>query len=199
MGSVAQAVVEFDEAVQAPWRPPLVGGSGPRGQLRAVPDPVRPVVEERARAGRAGAGRAGAGRGPVGPGVRGRRSPAPDIRRPVPPGTGPRRPGPAGAPEMHAAPGLRLTRRARRLGVVLGLAVGVVVGSWVGSVVSDGGDGLRLAGESSVVVEPGDTLWSIAATVAGGGEDVREVVAKIRERNGLPDASLVPGQTLVLP
>jgi hypothetical protein len=83
--------------------------------------------------------------------------------------------------------------------VVLGLAVGVVVGSWVGSVVSDGGDGLRLAGESSVVVEPGDTLWSIAATVAGGGEDVRGVVAEIRELNGLPDASLVPGQILVLP
>ena len=39
MGSVAQAVVEFDEAVQAPWRPPLAGATGRRGQLRAVPGP----------------------------------------------------------------------------------------------------------------------------------------------------------------
>ena len=38
MGGVAQAVVEFDEAVQAPWRPPLAGGPGQRRALRAVPD-----------------------------------------------------------------------------------------------------------------------------------------------------------------
>ncbi len=187
MGSVAQAVVEFDEAVQAPWRPPLAGGSGRRGQLRAVPDPVRPIGVG------GGAGRRAAPGAPV------RRPPAPSTRGPVPAGPGPRRPVPGGAPEVRVAPGLRLTRRARRLGVVLGLAVGVVVGSWVGSVVSGEGDGLRLAGESSVVVESGDTLWSIAATVAGSGDDVRGVVAEIRKLNGLPDASLVPGQTLVLP
>lgn len=189
MESVARAVVEFDEAVQAPWRPPLAGGSGRRGQLRAVPDPAR----------RPGVVRAGAGRGPAGAGVHGRRPPSPTTRRPSPAGPGPRRPVPACAPEFDVAPGLRLTRRARRLGVVLGLAVGVVVGSWVGSMVSGGGDGLRLAGESSVVVEQGDTLWSIAATLAGSGDDVRAVIAEIRELNGLSNASLVPGQTLVLP
>src|SRR5215213_3470402 len=40
MGSVAQAVLEFDEAVQVPWRPPL-GGAVPREErppaLRALP------------------------------------------------------------------------------------------------------------------------------------------------------------------
>lgn len=173
MGSVAQAVVEFDEAVQAPWRPPLAQGSGRRGQLRVVPEPVQHAPA--------------------------RRAPAPSTRRPVPVAPGPRRPVPERAPAHSVAPGLRLTRRARRLGLVLGLAVGVVVGSWVGSAVSGGDDGLRLAGESSVVVESGDTLWSIAASVAGSGDDVRAVVAEIRELNGLPDASLVPGQTLVLP
>ena len=50
MGSVAQAVVEFDEAVQAPWRPPLTGVPARRGQLRAVPAPapataVQPTAE----------------------------------------------------------------------------------------------------------------------------------------------------------
>jgi nucleoid-associated protein YgaU len=178
MGSVAQAVVEFDEAVLAPWRPPLAAGGGRRGQLRVVPDPVRQPAGARTAGPRPVAA---PGRGPLPAG------------RPAAPRVTPRR---AAAP---AAPGLRLTRRARRLGVVLGLAVGVVVGSWVGSAVGGGEDGLRLAGEASVVVEQGDTLWSIAAAVAGEGDDVREVVGEIRERNGLRDASLVPGQVLVLP
>ncbi len=191
MGSVAQAVVEFDEAVQAPWRPPLAAAGGRRGQLRVVPDaPRRPVGPT-----------SGAGRVPAGVRtVRPRPASAP-VRRPAPAGhpEGPRAT-PRRVPGAPAvAPGLRLTRRARRLGVVLGLAVGVVVGSWVGSAVSGGDSGLRLAGEAGVVVEQGDTLWSIAAAVAGEGDDVRAVIAEIRERNGLRDASLVPGQVLVLP
>jgi hypothetical protein len=188
MGSVAQAVVEFDEAVQAPWRPPLTDVSGRRGQLRAVPGPAR----------HPDAGRPGAGRAPASA-VHGRRPPSPHTRRPTPVGPGPRRPVPGRVPDVQAPPALRLTRRARRLGVVVGLAVGVVLGSWVGSVVAGEGDGLRLAGESSVVVQQGDTLWSIAATVADSGDDVRAVIADIRELNGLSDASLVPGQSLVLP
>jgi LysM repeat protein len=50
----------------------------------------------------------------------------------------------------------------------------------------------------SVVVQPGDTLWSIAAEVAGT-DDVREVVDRIQELNGLQDAVLMPGQVLELP
>lgn len=182
MGSVAQAVVEFDEAVLAPWRPPLAGSAGRRGQLRAVPDAVR---------GPGAAGRALS----QGPAVHRRREPA-QPRRAAPAGP-PRRTPPVRTDEW--APALRLTRRARRLGAVLGLAVGVALGSWVGSAVAGEGVGLRLAGESSVVVQQGDTLWSIAAAVAGDGEDVRAVIAEIRELNGLADASLVPGQLLVLP
>ncbi|WP_309232911.1 LysM peptidoglycan-binding domain-containing protein [Blastococcus sp. TML/C7B] len=185
---MAQAVVEFDEAVQAPWRPPLAGGPVRRGQLRAVPDQAGPRV----------AVPPGAGRSPAGLPVHGRRPSAARPGRPLPSAPAARRPVPGRGVERPAAPALRLTRRARRLGVVLGLAVGVVVGSWVGSVVSDDG-GLRLAGASSVVVQSGDTLWSIAASVAGSGDDVRAVVAEIRELNGLADASIAPGQTLVLP
>lgn len=194
MGGVAQAVVEFDEAVQAPWRPPLAGGSGQRRALRAVPD-----LSSRtgAHAGSPHAGR------PSAEVAGGRRRPAGhQVRRPVPAGTTtPRRPAvPGRGVDVRPAPGVRLTRRARRLGLVLGLTVGVALGSWVGSVVAGGEDGgLRLAGESSVVVHPGDTLWSIAAAVTGEGDDVRAVVADIRERNDLPDAVVVPGQVLVLP
>jgi LysM repeat protein len=55
-----------------------------------------------------------------------------------------------------------------------------------------------MAGVTTVVVQPGDTLWSIASPVAGGG-DVRPVVAQIRRLNALSSARLVPGQTLQLP
>lgn len=93
---------------------------------------------------------------------------------------------------------MRLTRRARRLGVALVLGAGVALGSWLGPLVSGGGEALRLVGESSVVVEPGDTLWSIASSVARG-EDVRDVVAQIRALNELHSADLMPGQVLLLP
>jgi hypothetical protein len=47
------------------------------------------------------------------------------------------------------------------------------------------------------VVKPADTLWSIAtATYAG---DPREGVWKLERRNHLHDATIVAGQTLVLP
>ena len=53
------------------------------------------------------------------------------------------------------------------------------------------------APERGYVVKPRDTLWSIAATHYGG--DPRAAVWRIRERNGLHDALLRPGQRLMLP
>ncbi len=50
--------------------------------------------------------------------------------------------------------------------------------------------------ERRYVVQPYDTLWSIAA---GGYADPREGVSEIRRRNGLDDSTIVPGQVLVLP
>jgi nucleoid-associated protein YgaU len=75
---------------------------------------------------------------------------------------------------------------------------GVAIGSWLGPLVAGAGEDLRLAGVQSVVVQPGDTLWSIAAGVAGTG-DVREVVDRIQELNGMHGAALMPGQILELP
>ena len=94
--------------------------------------------------------------------------------------------------------GFRLTRRARRLAAVLTLAVGVAIGSWLGPLIAGGDGDLRLAGVQSVVVQPGDTLWSIAADAAGTG-DVRAVVDRIQELNDLHDTVLIPGQVLELP
>jgi LysM repeat protein len=50
-----------------------------------------------------------------------------------------------------------------------------------------------------VVVEQGDSLWSIAASVAGEGDDVRAVVDRIQELNGLSGSAVLPGQVLELP
>ena len=51
--------------------------------------------------------------------------------------------------------------------------------------------------EARYVVEPGDTLWSLAAERYGG--DPREGVWRLRERNGLDGAALSPGMVLYLP
>ena len=50
--------------------------------------------------------------------------------------------------------------------------------------------------EGRYVVQPYDTLWSIAARRYA---DPREGVWEIRERNGLKGTLIVPGQVLVVP
>jgi nucleoid-associated protein YgaU len=196
MGCVQQAVLEFDEEVRAPWRPRLVAAVGaPSGE--DVPDTVLPAYAARRHSSRVGACRPSEGAidRVSGAGVRGAGAVGEGSGRLVArPGSGAR---PAGRRPRRSR--LRLTRRARRLGLVLALAAGVALGSWVGSLIGGAGGGdLRLAGVTSVVVQPGDTLWSIAAPIAGDG-DVRAEVAEIRRLNGLSSARLVPGQTLQLP
>ncbi|MDH4309459.1 MAG: LysM peptidoglycan-binding domain-containing protein [Acidimicrobiia bacterium] len=48
-------------------------------------------------------------------------------------------------------------------------------------------------------VRSGDTLWDIAGGIVGPGEDVRDVVAMIRDINGLTSSQLMPGQMLRVP
>ena len=82
----------------------------------------------------------------------------------------------------------------------LALGSAVAFGAWIAPlVVGDGSDGLRLAGGSSVVVQEGDTVWSIAGDLAGNGQDVRIVVDAIEELNDLEGSVVVPGQVLELP
>jgi nucleoid-associated protein YgaU len=196
MGSVQQAVLEFDEEVQAPWRPRLV-------VVGDVPEPAvmrTPLSHPSRRS----PSRVGSCRPPVSPAGPGRPGTVrPDGRlAPPAPARSPRRP----AGRVSAAPRpaqvrnvrLRLTRRARRLAVVLALAAGVTVGSLLGPLFGSDHDALRLTGESSVVVQSGDTLWSIASSLDAGG-DVRALVDEIQQLNGLSGAELLPGQTLRLP
>ncbi len=103
-------------------------------------------------------------------------------------------------PEQRPAVPVRLTRRGRvvlgGLGVVTAVAVAALVGpSLVGS---PAGPELELAGRATVTVHSGDTLWSIARSVAPG-TDPREVVDALQDVNGIDGADLVPGQVLLLP
>lgn len=52
---------------------------------------------------------------------------------------------------------------------------------------------------SSVVVQPGDTLWSIAEGIAEPGSDIREVVSDVKTLNSLSTSSLHVGQSLLIP
>ena len=93
---------------------------------------------------------------------------------------------------------LRLTRRGRRVCGALLLLIGLAI-VVVASAMALGGDGgLRLAGSTTVVVEPGDTLWSIAGQVAPDQER-RAVVDAIADLNHLAAGQVQAGQVLRLP
>ena len=108
---------------------------------------------------------------------------------------------------------LRLTRRGRAvcfvalalfavaLVAVLSLALGLARSQASTTPSGSGAGGLDLGSSQSypsVVVQPGDTLWSIASAVAPN-TDPRVTVQRIIERNALPGASIQAGQVLVLP
>jgi nucleoid-associated protein YgaU len=95
---------------------------------------------------------------------------------------------------------IRLTQRGRRVVAGLSIAVGLSIAAVTVVTVQLGssGGGLELAGSSTVVVQSGDTLWSLAQELAPE-EDPRAVVDAIVELNGLQDVDLLPGAVLQLP
>ncbi len=111
-----------------------------------------------------------------------------------------------GAPAIPArqAP-LRLTRRGR-VAAVLGLVLlASLVSTRVFALATGPASGRSAAAApagpmtgSTVVVQPGDTLWAIASRVAPKA-DPRVTVQEIIDRNGLVGASVRAGQVLVLP
>jgi LysM repeat protein len=50
-----------------------------------------------------------------------------------------------------------------------------------------------------VVVQPGDTLWGLAAAHAGPSADVQEIVDGITDANHLRSGALQPGERLRIP
>ena len=82
---------------------------------------------------------------------------------------------------------IRLRRTALALGAVLALGLGLAVAA----------DG-DTRSPTTIVVQPGDTLWSIASEHYPG-DDVRVRVQDIEQANGLHGPRLEVGQSLKLP
>ena len=116
----------------------------------------------------------------------------------------------AGAPDAHLAPrrnAVRLTRRGRIVVTVMLTAVSLslVVLAWlaIAARTAQAADGGRSPGAvyqnlTSVVVHPGQTLWSIASQ-AEPTADPRIVMRQIIDLNALHGTSVVPGQRLWVP
>src|SRR2546430_17204915 len=95
----------------------------------------------------------------------------------------------------HGAPApVRLTRRGRVVLLVLLLVVATAV---AGLVAAPGQAAERPAAAPTVVVRPGDTLWSIARRYEPR-RDAFETIDDIRRLNGIGDFTVHPGQRLGL-
>lgn len=52
---------------------------------------------------------------------------------------------------------------------------------------------------ATVLIQPGDTLWSVASDHPVPGVDTARLVARIQTMNGLESSRLVAGDTIVVP
>ena len=102
---------------------------------------------------------------------------------------------------MNANPsGVRLTRRGRLARTLLVLSLAVVLASVFG--LNAGAGTTDSVGSPTsfieVTVAPGDTLWSLASRISGGG-DVRALVDEIASVNALASADVQAGQKVRIP
>jgi LysM repeat protein len=94
---------------------------------------------------------------------------------------------------------VRLTRRGRLAAVVLALLVLLVATAALGrSVVAASTGHGGTPALATVVVEPGQTLWQLARTVAPHA-DPRDTVIRLERLNGLDSPVVRPGQQLLIP
>ena len=104
------------------------------------------------------------------------------------------------APVQEGRGHVRLTGRGRLL--VLLVLVGLLLAAFAAgrsassSATSEPAPAAVSLGQ--LVVQPGDTLWSVARSIAPD-RDPRDVVAQLRRLNDLPSGALRVGQQLLLP
>ena len=96
---------------------------------------------------------------------------------------------------------LRLTRRGRAVIaalVSLPLVIALLSISLNGGGATATSTNAGTAAVTTVTVEPGQSLWSLAATIAPDSSTA-DVVADLMAINALESASVVPGQQLIVP
>ena len=91
---------------------------------------------------------------------------------------------------------VRLTRRGRLTIFLLGLALAFAAGLWLAAG-STATQEQGVAEVEVVTVDPGDTLWDIAAAATDG--NVGAMVAEIRDLNSLDSSMVYAGQELRVP
>lgn len=96
------------------------------------------------------------------------------------------------------AAGIRLTRRGRVALATLAAGALSIMVVLSGQITADAGSQTAGPATSVVVVQSGDSLWSIAQEVAPAA-DPRETIARIRDLNGMRSATVIPGQSVVVP
>jgi hypothetical protein len=104
----------------------------------------------------------------------------------------------AGAPSSIGTAPVRLTRRGRLVLTLLFVVALTVVLAVFGATSAATGEAGEPVPTRSVVVQPGDTLWGIAAEVAEPGQ-VREMVHRIQELNAMSGSGVAIGQELAVP
>jgi hypothetical protein len=129
---------------------------------------------------------------------------APDVRRPA---TRARRPATRARPAGHqdAVAPLRLTRRGRIVVAVLAVVLATVIITVIGMAVAGGAqasnhgrDGAGYQGMRQIVVQPGESLWTIASQ-AEPSADPRLVISRIMTANSLTSTVVQAGELLWVP
>ncbi|GAB4098782.1 LysM peptidoglycan-binding domain-containing protein [Sinomonas halotolerans] len=98
---------------------------------------------------------------------------------------------------------LRLTRRGRFVLIILPLSLAMVglLALWAALMAPAHAEAEMLAGPGeavAVTVQPGDSLWTIAAEHAPG-QDARVTIGQIQELNDLTGSRVVAGERLLVP
>lgn len=100
---------------------------------------------------------------------------------------------------------IRLTRRGRRLArtavIAFALLLALTIGVLGRGTPVQAGDAPAQVATSTVIVEPGQSLWDVARGLSLDA-DLRETVARIQELNGLSGgagSTVRPGQELIVP
>ncbi|WP_457205113.1 LysM peptidoglycan-binding domain-containing protein [Nocardioides sp. P5_C9_2] len=93
---------------------------------------------------------------------------------------------------------VRLTRRGRLVVLVAALALVLLAGFFLGSVAVGTDEAGQAPATEIVMVEPGQSLWSIASELTDGG-DVRTTMREIERLNALDTVAISAGQKLRVP
>lgn len=109
-----------------------------------------------------------------------------------------------GGPYLQGAPRLRITRRGRAVLATLiilplmAMALAFAPGFLLGGGAATANSELSTADFQYVTVEPGQSLWQLAESIAPGA-DPRDVISDLVRLNGIQGSVVHPGERLAIP